>query len=126
MVTELQKLLDRTLDGLLNTYIFFDGNLMVTKCTEAGNWEKVTKVLDEAIIRQKMEKNNFAAKGTKWLGFHFFKTGVELLNWKIQGNTDQLKPKTFTKWRSFLKALNQIWFGLFQVCRKFDLRLDVC
>ena len=93
MPTEFQKAMDQELGNLLNTYVFLDDILIVTRGSQEKHFEVVKrklKKIDNANIRLKWEKCKFAAEEIDWLGYKLSQTGIKLINSKVQAITEKL------------------------------------
>ena len=126
MPTEFPKAMDQELGNLLNTYVFLDDTLIVTKGSMEKHFEVVKhilKSLDNANIRLKWEKCKFSAEETDWLGHKLSPTGIKPINSKVQAITEKLTSKSLKELGSYLGAVNQLnrfITNLAQLCH--DLR----
>ena len=62
MPTEFQQIMDTTLAGIANTFVFIDDILIVSEEEHIEKVRQVLRKLDEANVRLKAEKCTFAAK----------------------------------------------------------------
>ena len=111
MPTEFQKVMDKELSSLANTYVFLDDILVVTEGNREGHYLRVKQVLeklDKTNVRLKWEKCKFAQNEIEWFGYKLTQTGIQPMNTKIQAITDKLKPKNLKELRSYLGAVNQL------------------
>ena len=110
MPTEFQRIMDLTLAGITNTFVFIDDILIVTHGTEDEHIKKVKEVmqrLDNSNINLKLGKLNFAAKNIEWVRYNLSQQGVAPINSKVQGISERLRPTNLKQLRSFLGAVNQ-------------------
>ena len=110
MPTEFQQIMDLTLAGISNTFVFIDDFLIVTHGTEEEHIQKVEEVLnrlDEANVNLKLDKCNFAVTEIEWVGYKLSQKSVAPINSKVQGISDRLKPTNLKQLRSYLGAVNQ-------------------
>ena len=111
MPAEFQKAMDKELSSIVNTYVFLDDILIVTKGNREDRYTRVRQVLeklDKANVRLKWEKCKFDQNGLEWLEYKLTQTGIQPMNTKIQAITDKLKPKNLKELRSYLGAVNQL------------------
>ena len=111
MAPEFQKIMDKILHNVQNTFTFIDDILTVTKGSKEEHIKQVKKVmknLDEAGIRLKEKKCQIAQSETEWLGYKLTATGVKPIDSKIQAISDKLKPRNLEDLRSFMGAINQM------------------
>ena len=111
MPTEFRKAMDQELGNVLNTYVFLDDILIMTKGSKENHFEVVRHVLikkDNADIRLKWEKCKLAAEETDWQGNKLSQTVVKEINSKVQAITKKLTPKNLKELRSYLGAVNQL------------------
>ena len=110
MPTEFQRIMDLTLTGITNKFAFINDILIVTHGSENEHIEQVKEVLkrpEEANINLRLHKCTFAAKSIEWVGYKLSQQGVALINSKVQGISERLRPTTLKQLRSFLGAENQ-------------------
>ena len=108
---EFEKILDKILHNVQNTFTFIDNILVVTKGSKEEHIkqvEKVMKILDEAGIRLKEEKCQIAQSETECLGYKLMATGVKPIDSKIQDISDKRKPQNLKDLRSLMGAINQM------------------
>ena len=94
--------MDKLLHKIRNVYAFVDDNLIVTKGTYQQHMEKVkevTKNLDEAGIRLKLENWRILKTKTEWLSYKLSESGVKPMDEQIQVISDQLRPTTLKELR---------------------------
>ena len=97
MPTEFQKVMDKELSSLANTYVFLNEILIVTKGNREDHYLRVKQVLeklDKTKVCLKWEKCKFAQNEIEWLGYKLTQTGIQPMNTKIQAITDKLKHET--------------------------------
>ena len=110
MPTEFQKVMDLLLARFREVFVFIDDILIVTKGTKQEHLDKVReilKVIDDAELRLKEGKCNFAKQEIEWLGFKLTNSGISPFNSNVQGITEKLRPTNLKELRSFLRAVNQ-------------------
>ena len=103
MPPEFQKIMDKILHNVQNTFTFVDDILVVTKGSKEEHLkqvENVMKNLDEAGIRLKEGKCQIAQSETEWLGFKLTPIGMNPIDSKIQTISDKLKPQNLKDLRS--------------------------
>ena len=96
MPPEFQKIMDKILHNVQNTFTFIDDILVVTKGSKEEHIKQVKKamkILDEAGIRLKGEKCQIAQPETEWLGYKLTATEVKHIDSKIQAISDKPKPQ---------------------------------
>ena len=74
MPPEFQKIMDEILHNIPITFAFIDDIIIVTKGNKENHMTRRT--LDEAAIRLKLVKCNFAQTSTNWLGFTLSENGI--------------------------------------------------
>ena len=111
MPSEFQKIMDKILHNVRNTFTFIDNILVVTKGSKVEHKkqvENVMKILDAAGIRLKEEKCQIAQSETEWLGFKLTATEVKPIDSKNQAISDKVKQQSLKDLRSFMGAINQM------------------
>ena len=128
MPTEFQRAMDTVLANEKNVFIFIDDILIVTKGSKEEHLKRVSEILyklDQAHVRLKLEKCQFAKNETHWLGYKLTQSGIQPENSKVQGITERLRPKNIKQMRSFMGAINQLGKSqsfipnLAQICSPF-------
>ena len=123
--TEFQRIMDLTLAGISNTFVFIDDILIVTHGTKEEHIQKVEEVLkrlDEANANLKLDKCNFAVTEIEWVGYKSSQKGVAPINSKVQGTSDRLKPTNSKQLRKYLGAVyqfNKLIPNLASICYPF-------
>ena len=95
MSPEFQKIMDKLLHSIQNTFAFIHDILIVTKGSKEQHMEKVEvmKTLDEAGIGLKLKKCNVAQEQNRIVGVHINAEGNQTNWWKDTNNNQQNKTQ---------------------------------
>ena len=131
MTKEVQKVPDILLARYKDLFVIIDDIELVAKGTKSEQLEKVReflKVMDETESQLKMGNCISAKRAIERLGFKLTSSGFSLINTKVQGITEKLKPTNLRELRSFLGAVKQftkltpdlaaIWFPFRSIYKK--------